>query len=214
MSEYLASAQEFRFDADVSYDSVQSTGEKLEFGGTVEVSVRRPDRLRVNYDGDEHQRRIFFDGSTLTMFDVAANLFAVNDVPADIDGALDQVFEKFGLSVPIADLIYRDPYSALMSSVEEGTVVGTRTIDGESCYHLSFVQETIDWQIWIADGPAPLPRKLVITYKNEPGSPQYSARLSGWDLQALASETYFQFRPPYGANEIQFLPAAGAGAQP
>jgi len=214
MSDYLAAAQEFRFEADVSYDSVQWSGEKIEFGVVVEVSVRRPDRLRVNIDGDESQRQIFFDGSTLTMFDVAAGLFAVNDVPADIDAALDQVFEDFGLSVPIADFVYRDPYSSLMSSVEDGSVVGTRVIDGQSCHHLSFVQETIDWQIWIADGPVPLPRKLVITYKDEPGEPHYSARLSGWDLQAVTSESYFQFRPPFGASEIEFLPSADEGPGP
>ncbi len=207
MSDYLASAQEFSFHAEVSDDSVQTTGEKLEFGGAVKVAVRRPDRLRVNYDGDDGRRRIFFDGNTLTMYDLEANLFADSAVPSNLDAAMDQVFEKFGLSVPIADLVYSDPYSTLMASVEGGSVIGTRAIDGVSCHHLSFVQEAIDWQIWIADGPAPLPRKLVITYKNEPGSPQYSARLHSWNLQARTADSYFRFEAPLGANEMQFLPS-------
>jgi len=51
-----------------------------------------------------------------------------------------------------------------------------------------------------------VPRKLVITYKSEPGSPQYRARLSGWDFQPRLSDHYLQFHPPTGADEIEFLP--------
>ena len=68
-----------------------------------------------------------------------------------------------------------------------------------------FSQEVIDWQIWIEDGPRPVPRKLLITYKEEPGSPQYVARLSDWDFQPCLSDHYFRFQPPKGSDEIEFL---------
>ena len=128
MSDYLAAAQEFRFQAEVSYDSVQSTGEKIEFGAAVEVSVRRPDRLRVNNEGDEARRRIFIDGTTMTMYDLEADVYATSQVPADLDAALDLVFEKFGLSVPVADLIYRDPFSTLIASVKRRRVLVHRVL--------------------------------------------------------------------------------------
>ena len=84
-------------------------------------------------------------------------------------------------------------------------MVGRHGVDGVPCHHLAFSQESIDWQIWIEDGPQPVPRKLVITYKTEPGSPQYVARLSNWDFEPRFSKQYFEFEVPADAGEIEFL---------
>ena len=123
----------------------------------------------------------------------------------DIDGAVDRAFELYGFSVPIADLVYADPYRTLMENVETGFVVGRHAVDGVLCDHLAFSQESIDWQIWIEDGPRPVPRKLVITYKTEPGSLQYIARFSNWEFQPRFSKHYFEFDRPAGSGEIEFM---------
>ena len=57
MGEYLKSANEFSFHADITYDAVLSTGEKVQYGGASEVSVRRwcsgsttlPARIRTRF---------------------------------------------------------------------------------------------------------------------------------------------------------------------
>ncbi len=214
MGEYLRTAREFTFRADISYDEVLETGQKVQYGGRSDVAVRRPDRLHAEHRGDERQRRVFFDGRTITIYNVAMNLYSVTEVPSEIDAAIDLVFEKYGFTVPIADLIYADPYQTLIENVQAGFVVGRHAVDGTPCHHLAFSQEAIDWQIWIEDGPRPVPRKLVITYKEEPGSPQYTARLSGWDFQPRLSEHYFEFHPPAGADEIEFLPIQETETRP
>ncbi len=205
MGEYLSAATELAFDADLSYDSVMADGQKIQYGAVTQASVRRPDRLRVEYNGDERQSRVVFDGRTFTVYDAAANVYAVTEVPSNIDAALDQVFESYGFSVPIADLFYADPYGILIENVEAGFFVGRHPVDGTHCNHLAFAQEEIDWQIWIEDGPRPVPRKLVITYKSEEGSPQYVARLSNWDFEPRFSKYYFEFDAPVGSGEIEFL---------
>jgi hypothetical protein len=209
MSDYLGAAQEFSFRADVAYDSVATDGQKIQYGGTANISVRRPDRLRVLYEGDERPRQVIVAGETFTMLDRENNVYASASVPGELGAALDHIFERYGFSVPIADLIYPDPYRTLTGSVQAGSVVGRHRVAGAPCHHLAFTQEGIDWQIWIEDGPAPLPRKLVITYKDEPGSPQYSATLSEWDLEPRISKGYFEFQPPAGSGEIEFLPGPG-----
>ncbi len=214
MSDYLATADEFSFRANITYDEALASGEAIEYGGTADVSVRRPDRLHVAFRGDEHQNRVFFDGRTLTLYDPDVNVYAVTEVPPEIDGAVDLVFEKYGFSVPIADLVYSDPYSALTGGVETGFVAGLHPVNGVPCHHLAFTQEAIDWQIWIEDGPRPVPRKLVIILKDEPGSPRYSATLSDWDFQPRLSDHYFEFHPPDGADEIEFLPTEPTENQP
>ncbi len=207
MSEYLSSLEQFTLHADIAEDLVVSSGETLEFGGTSEVAIHRPNRLRVKYRGDQRQSNIIYNGRTLTLHKPDVNLYAQTKMTVDLDGALDRMFEKFGFSVPVADLFYADPYTTLTGSVETGDRVGLRDVDGVLCHHLAFTQETIDWQIWIEDGPRPLPRKLLINYKSEPGSPRYAAWLSAWDLQPHLSDAYFQFHPPAGADESDFLPS-------
>ncbi len=140
-----------------------------------------------------------------TLHDVRADLYAQKEITADIDTAVDRMFEKFGFSVPTADLVYADPYSRLTASVDRGFHVGLHAVQGVRCHHLAFSQESIDWQIWIEDGPRPLPRKLLITYKDEPASPQYTVQLSHWDLSPHISDAYFEFHPPADAGRIEFM---------
>jgi len=205
MGEYLKTADEFSFRADVAYNEI--VGEQMIlFGGVTQISIRRPNRFNAEFNGDQRQTRVVFDGKTVTLFNAAKNLYAVTEAPPEIDAALDHLFELYGSSVPLADLVYADPYRTLIENAETGFVVGKHTVNGTRCHHLAFMQEEIDWQIWIEDGPRPVPRKLVITYVDEPGSPQYIAELSDWNFQPRLSDHYFTFRPPAGSDEIEFLP--------
>ena len=207
MSEYLATANEMTFQADVSYDELTG-GQMLQFGGVAKLALRRPDRMRARLDGDTRQLEMVFDGRTFTVHDAARNVYAQGEHSGTVDSALDTLFERYGFSVPLADLLYSDPYQTLMASVGTGNVVGRRVLDGVACHHLAFSQETIDWQIWIEAGARPVPRQLVITYKDEPGAPQYIARLSGWDFHPRLSKSFFGFNPPAGADAIEFRPVA------
>jgi len=207
MGDYLSSAEEFRFQASVTYDEFLGL-QMVQYGGEADITVRRPGRLRVEYSGDERQNSVVYDGEAMTLFHAGKNLYATIEVDSGIDDAVDRVFELSGFSVPVADLVYADPYAVLVESAETGLVVGRHAVDGTPCHHLAFSQEALDWQIWIEDGPRPVPRKLVITYKNEPGSPQYVARLSGWDFHPQVADGFFAFEPPAGADQVEFLPPA------
>ena len=74
---------------------------------------------------------------------------------------------------------------------------------GVPCEHLAFTQGNIDWQLWIEDGPRPVPRKFVITYKDEPDSPQFTAVFSNWDFTTELPDFLFTFEPPTGASRIK-----------
>ena len=205
MSEYLKGSPEFTLRAEITYDSVLRTGQKIEYGGVARGAVRRPDRLHVEYRGDQRKTQAVYDGRAFTALDLAANVFTVIEAPGGIDAALEQLFDKTGLAVPIEDLLYSDPYYVLTEQVESGLWVGRHAVDGKPCHHLAFSQENIDWQIWIDDGPRPVPRKLLVTYKNELGSPQYSARFTHWDFDPRISDSYFRFVPPAGSDEVEVL---------
>lgn len=206
MGELLSDAKAFSFRADISYDTFADWGQEIQYAGIATITVRRPDRLNVVFHGDNRQSRVAFDGETLVFHDLFTNLYATMKAPGNIDGAIDQLFEKYDESVPIADLLYADPYATLIESSDFGVVVDSLTADESSSYHLAFSGEILDWQIWIATGSRPVPLQLVITYKEEPGAPQYRARFSNWEFKPRLSERFFEFTPPDGAGEMEFLP--------
>ena len=109
---------------------------------------------------------------------------------------------KYGYTPALSDFLYSDPYKILMEKVLSGFYVGPGDVNGTECYHLAFVEKYIDWQIWIEAGDKPLVRKLVITYKTIPESPQYIAVFSDWNLNKTISDSLFEPVIPKAAKEI------------
>lgn len=76
MGDYLAAADEFTFTADVTFDHVLPTGQKLAFAGREDVGVARPNRAYVDWQSDLGARRFWYDGTTLTVTDPATPFYA------------------------------------------------------------------------------------------------------------------------------------------
>jgi hypothetical protein len=91
--------------------------------------------------------------------------------------------------------------------------VETTTITDMPCDHLAVrTAKGVDFQVWVAQGNEPLARRIVITYKDEAGQPQFWADLSNWNLAPEVSDALFTFTPPAGAERIQFLAEVGSTA--
>lgn len=205
----IAEAGEFSFHADITYDEVLHTGQKVQYSGMLEAALKRPDRIKTEYRGDRNQSAVWYDGSSFTLLDPAMNLFARAPAPGDIDALLDLTVTELGFNLPLSDLFYSDPYTGLLEEVSGAFYAGLDRVDGKTCHHLAFTQEDIDWQVWVEDGDRPVPRKLIITYKNLPGSPQYTAVIRDWNFAPGLADGDFSFEPPEGAERIEFLTESG-----
>ena len=53
-------------------------------------------------------------------------------------------------------------------------------------------------------------RKIVITYAEEPGAPQYTAVIKRWNLEPKFTEELFHFVPPEGATSLNATEPAAA----
>ena len=87
-SDRLAAARAMRFTAVISYESPSRLGPPLVYTTTSEVTLQRPDKLRVLTPGDGPASEFYYDGKTMVAFEPAANLVAVADAPPTIDAAL------------------------------------------------------------------------------------------------------------------------------
>jgi hypothetical protein len=88
------------------------------------VAIQRPNRLRVCSRGDLTNEVYVYDGKRTTHFDRRSNTFASVDVPATIDAAIDFLAQRYGLTPPLADLAYKDPYQILNTDVTSGAYIG------------------------------------------------------------------------------------------
>ncbi len=71
---------------------------------------------------------------------------------------------------------------------------------------LSFDGDEVQLQLWIDARDEPLPRKVVMTHKQLPGSPQWMAYLTDWNFSPQLADNLFVFTPPQGAEKIKFVP--------
>ena len=191
MGDYLKSSKQFSFHANITFDDLTPSGQKIQYSTSSDIAVHRPNRVYAEKQSDLGGKRFWYDGKNMTLMDTKLSVYATEQVPADIDSAMDHLMEKYGFSPPLVDFVYSDPYHILIENVESGFYVGLHSVSGIRCHHLAFSQKDIDWQIWIEDGKLMVPRKFLITYKTLPGSPQYSAVLSEWDLEAHLPDAMF-----------------------
>jgi hypothetical protein len=206
MSEYLAGLDRFALHTEGTVEEVLDDGQTLAFPYASDVKVSRKAGLRSDRLGEKTSVEFYYDGESFTLYGKDQNVYATAKAPPTLDAAIDAARQEFGIEAPGADLLYADPYAILTEDVVSGFVVGQGTIDGVPCDHLAFRGNEVDWQIWIEDGPEPVPRRFAITSKKIEGSPEFVVELSDWDTDPGFTDEVFEFRPPRGAREIEFQP--------
>jgi hypothetical protein len=210
--DYLAHSPAFSVHAEVWKDVVLPSGHRIQVTRTLDLDLRRPDRLHVEARAPHKKgRSIWYDGKTLTVLDRETNLYGIVDAPPTIDQTLDLAADTYGITVPLEDLAVSDPYASSIKGVTAGGYFGDEPVLGVPCRHIGFATDRIDWQLWVADGPQPLPQKLVITYKAEEQSPQYTAIFTKWSLTDRAADLAFEFIPPAGSSKIPLVPRKAEG---
>ena len=208
--DFLKNQPQFSFKAEVANDRVYAGGKKLQFGQEVKAAFRRPDKLRIDGDGDLESKLLIFDGKALTLYDKGKNHYASIEVAGDIDAALDQAYNDYGLKVGLAELGSAQLCNRAGKNLVNALYVGLHKVQGVPCHHLAFDRKDIHYQVWIEAGDKPLLRKIVITQKMLPGSPQWTAYLSDWNLAPSLADDLFAFTPPAGAQKIKFMPVKQA----
>jgi hypothetical protein len=204
MSAYVGSAQHFTFHADITFDHVLPSGQKLQFSATENVAVQRPSGVYVEWSGDLGERQFWYDGKSVTIYDPDTPFYSAEAAPPEIDGMLEKLITQLNFSPPLSDLLYSDPYKSLREAVQYGFPLGVTEINGRSCRALVFVEKDIDWQIWIDTGPQRVPCKLVITYKTSPAQPQFSAMFTDWDFDTRIAASIFKPELPPGTQQVPF----------
>ena len=206
MCDFLKSQEQFTYKAEVADDQVYYGGKKLQYGIDMETFVRRPDRLRVNAEGDLVNKQFYFDGKTITLYDKDEKVYGALEVPPNIESALEKANKDFGVRVALTDLASPNLCEHIGKRIKHSLYVGLSKVRGVPCHHLSFDGDEAQLQLWIDAGDKPLPRKVVLSHKKLPGSPQWTAYLTDWNFSPQLADNLFVFTPPQGVEKIKFVP--------
>ena len=208
MSRYLGTLKNFEARATSSIDEVLESGQKLQFDGAATYLVRRPDAFRIETHSDRRVRQFYYDGKNFTMYSPRMNVYAQVAAPATIGEVVTKIQDEYDINLPMTDLFtWADDPAENAKDLTTAMYVGPSKIGDVETDQYAFRRPDVDWQIWIQRGDTPLPRKLVITTRDDPALPQYTAYLN-WNLAPKVDDASFAFTPPKDTYKIEIAKAS------
>lgn len=210
MAEWLEGQPRLRLVIQDSVETMDESGDWLTLHHERTVTVRRPDRLRVDVNGDREVENVIYNGETVTLALPAQGLYAQDKTAPTIDGMLADIAERYGVRRPAGDLVRTGISQRVRERAGSAELLGDSLVRGHRCTHLRFTVPAGSWELWINKDGDPTPRKIVIRYTSFPGSPRYTMYVMGVETPAALGEELFQFSPA-GMEQIPFSPVETAG---
>ena len=203
--ETLASANAFSFHAEILFDEVLPPDVKVQFAGAMDYAVQRPDELAIDFHSDLGAKQLWYSGGNLTILDLPHMVYSSVAVPSTIDGMLTKVAEDHNVTIPLGDFAASDPCVLIHKQATYGGYIGINDVNGVDCDHIAFSSPKADFQLWLGRSGKPIPRKVVINYRTDPGSPEYIAVLSNWKFPNKIPANHFRATLPKQAKRIEIL---------
>src|SRR5271155_884735 len=96
-------AHELSFTAKTIRVYQDEAGQPLHISHTMNVVVRRPDRLAVQVTGDDGSQNLFYDGKSVFVSSPDHNEYAVGAASGDIPSALNKVMDRVNVDFPLVE---------------------------------------------------------------------------------------------------------------
>ena len=207
MAEFMAKAPAFSMTLRSGYDAIQEDGQYIEFGEIRRILLQRPDRLRVETERSNGEQALtLFDGKKISVFKPEDNVYSQIEKPGTVDDAIVYLVRDLQFTLPLARMLHTGFVQHLekkkitaISYVEENTLFDVVTD------HLAIRTDDVDMQIWVAQGDEPLPRRVILTYMNAPGQPQFRGDFTEWSFSPKAASDSFTVIPPADAEQIPVI---------
>ena len=215
----LAAAKSMAFTATVGYEYPSQLGPPILYTVRYDVTLQRPDKLRVIMPGDGPASEFYYDGKTMMAYAPKENLVAVADAPPTVDGALKAAFDSADIFYPFTDLIVADPYAAMTNGGILAFYIGTsETVGGVKTDMVAWASPDVFLQIWTGSDDK-LPRRIRATYSADPLRLRHEMDLSNWSIDAAVPPETFASEKAKSALRIKFdrptsTPATPQGLKP
>jgi len=207
-SDKLAAARTLSFTAVELFEHLTRQGAPLGYTTKYEVTLQRPDKLRVLKLGDGPANSFYYDGKSMMGYAPAENLLAVADAPSTIDATLEKAYQLAGIYVPFDDVIVANPYGDLAPGLKHAYYVGqSRVVGGTTTDIVAYAGDGVFVQLWVG-AEDKLPRLMRAIFLDDPDRMRHELAFTDWRLdEALPADT---FSPPAAASTAKHIPFAAA----
>jgi len=176
MTDFISAAPAFSLVSETGHEVMQNNGQLLEFGSRLTLAIQRPSQAIGRFDSRNGDSSItVLDGEAISVYSGKENIYVYDTTgqPGDIDTSLEFLANQLGVPRQLRDFFSKDLTASLGSAMKSGYYVGESMISGVLCDHLALRGEKEDVQVWIARGDEPVPRRILITYRDLEGQPHY-----------------------------------------
>jgi hypothetical protein len=202
----LAGAKTMSFTAVSTYERAALNGQPLYYSLVHNVTVEKPDKLRVITPGDGTPDEFYYDGKTMMAYVPGAELVAVADAPPTIDKLIDEAWDKAAIYFPFQDIIASDPYAELSKTLKSAFYVGRSiAVGGVQTDMVAIAGDDVAAEVWIGIDDH-LPRLVRVVYANEPARAHYETQFSNWKLNEPVPADAFASAKAAKAARIEFAP--------
>ena len=206
----LASAKSMSFTATVGYEFPSKLGPPIAYTMRYDVTMQRPDKLKIVMPGDGPASEFYYDGKTMMAYAPAENLVAVADAPPTIDAALMKAYNTTATFFPFTDLLLTDPYVAMTDGAILAFYIGPSVVvGGVKTDMVAWANKDVFLQIWIGVDDK-LPRRVRAFYAADPLQLRNELELSNWKLDSAMTADAFTSPKALAAPRIAFASPASA----
>lgn len=218
MSARLVAANGLSFKAISTYEKPSRLGPPLAYSSIDQVSLQRPDRLRVLTTGDGPVNEFYYDGKQAFAYAPAENLLAVADAPPTIDATLQAAYQRAAIYFPFADVIVANPYKDLAKDMRLAFYIGQSKAVGDTTTDvIAYANDDVFVQAWIGSKDK-LPRLLRAVFRDDPKQLRQQVAFSDWKLTSALPDSFFRPADIEHAQRIEFAapvsPAAPVNKHP
>jgi hypothetical protein len=216
MGQRLAAARSLSFTAVATFERTSAFGHVLQYASKYEVTLQRPDKLRIVMLGDGPRSEFYYDGKTMSQLAPVENLVATAAAPPTIDAMLTKAFESADIYFPFTDFLVADPFADLAAGMQLAFYIGPSVVvDGTRTDMLAFESHGVFIQAWVG-AEDKLPRRARAQFDSDPWQLRHEVNLSNWELDAVVAPDTFASKQVASAKRIEFAKreAVPPGAEP
>lgn len=203
-SNRLAAAHSMSFTAVVTYESPSRLGPPLAYTTKSEVTMQRPDKLRVLTLGDGPPSDFYYNGKTMTAYAPTENLVAIAPAPPTIDATLKAAYDTAAIYFPFSDVVVTDPYKDISEGLTVAFYIGqSHVVGGVTTDMVAYSNDAVFVQAWVG-AEDKLPRMLRAVFRDDSLTLRHQLELSNWQLDPTIPPDTFTCAKAGGAMRIKF----------
>lgn len=169
--------------------------------GTVHFRIQRPGSFRVDVVSGGKREVFISDGELFTIYRPQKNIYAQLEADDTILGTMFKAIGGLTLQAKLIEFFWTVDYLSVGAEDIKVTAGGSIEIRGTACRKYEVARGAEGWDVWIAQGEAPFPCRLISRTTDQSASTAQTNELS-WTLKPAFSAETFVFKPPANAKAV------------